>query len=193
MARAAAARAMPARQPRPAVRRRPATRPAPARQAQRTAPRRRSSTGQMRAVVVAAPMGLMDRLLRGRLWIGLVFALLAGIVFLNVTLLQVNREITTLTAEAADLNRENSALRDKIAKNAAPEQIQELAVASGFKLPAPDEVRYLEADPANDARLAARALQGGGVVALGDPAEAAEPAGHIEPVANVTPSPEDPG
>ena len=192
MARAAAARAVPARQPRPATRRRPATRPA-TRPAPRTAPRRRSSTGQMRAVVVSAPMGLMDRLLRGRLWIGLVFALLAGIVFLNVTLLQVNREITTLTTEAADLNRENSALRDKIAKEAAPEQIQTLAVSAGFKLPAPDEVLYLTADPANDARLAAQALQGGDVVATGEPAVPAESAGDIEPVANVTSSPEDPG
>ena len=67
-----------------------------------------------------------------------------------------------------------------------------LAVASGFKLPAPNEVRYLTADPASDARLAAQALQGGDVVAAGEPAVPAEAAGDIKPVANVS-SPGDPG
>ena len=35
-------------------------------------------------------------MLSGRVWIGLVFVLLAGIVFFNVDLLQMNREIAQM-------------------------------------------------------------------------------------------------
>lgn len=154
----------------------------------------------MRAVVVGAPMGLMDRLLRGQGWVVCIGALLAGIVYLNVTLLEVNRDIAAMSGQAEQLNRENSALRDKIAKKGTSEEIQKLAQASGFVLPAPKDVRYLTADPANDAKLAAQVASGAPVVgtteavadSTGVNEDAAEATGTVQPEVSEAPVSDDP-
>jgi hypothetical protein len=141
-------------------------------------------------------MGLMDRLLRGQGWVLLIGALLAGIVYLNVTLLEVNRGIASMSTQAAQLNRENSALRDEIAKKGTSEEIQKLAVGSGFVLPQPKDVVYLKADPVNDARLAAQVAAGAPTApALDAPPEQADaaPADPQEPVAAVPQAPDTEG
>ena len=55
--------------------------------------------------------GLLDALLSGRGWIALVFLLLAGIVFFNVDLLQMNRDIARNAEQISALKRENARLR----------------------------------------------------------------------------------
>ena len=64
---------------------------------------------------VARPRGaaVLDRLLPGRLWIGLVFVLLVGIVFFNVDLLRMNRDIAATAEKAATVKRENARLRGR--------------------------------------------------------------------------------
>ena len=52
---------------------------------------------------------VLDALLAGRGWIALVFVLLAGIVFFNVDLLQLNREIAAGAERASELKRSNAA------------------------------------------------------------------------------------
>jgi cell division protein FtsL len=162
MARAAAA--APARQPAPARRqpaRRPARRPAaaPTRRPQRrvsgasTARRRSSGTRRL-------PLGarLLDALLSGRIWIGLVGVLLAGIVFFNVDLMRMNREITHMADRAADVKRQNASLRQDVAQLANSERIQEAAAELGLVLPQPDQVRYLKSNPRVDARTASKRI-----------------------------------
>lgn len=108
----------------------------------------------------AAALGtsLLDRLLRGRAWIAFVGVLLVGVVFVNVSLLEMNRGITRATERASALKRENADLRLRVARLASSERIQRAAAERGFVLPAPGDVRYLRADRGADARQAARRI-----------------------------------
>jgi cell division protein FtsL len=156
---AAPARREPARrQPAPAKRptRRASGQPAP----RRSAPGRAKAAPRSAARRVALPLGarLLDTLLNGRVWIGLVGVLLAGIVFFNVDLLRMNREITHMADKAAQLKRENAGLREDVAGLANSERIQEAAAELGLVLPAPAEVRYLKSNPAIDARTASKRI-----------------------------------
>jgi cell division protein FtsL len=146
MARAATARAAA-----PAPRR---TAPAPARR-----PPRRVS-GRARPAPASLPRGarVLDALLTGRIWIGLVGVLLAGIVFFNVDLLQMNREITQMADKAAEIKRQNDRLRHDYARLASSERIQEAAAALGLVYPAAGEVRYLESNPKLDAHNASQRI-----------------------------------
>jgi cell division protein FtsL len=101
---------------------------------------------------------LLDVLLSGRGWIALVFLLLAGIVFFNVDLLQMNREIARNSEKISSLKRENARLLLDQARLANSERIQEEAMKLGLVLPAPGEVRYLKARPSEDARRAAKSI-----------------------------------
>ncbi len=128
----------------------PQRRPAPARTGRPTArkPAARQPTGAL----------VLDKLLAGRAWIGLVFVLLAGIVFFNVDLLQMNREIARNADRAAAIKTENARLRADLARLGSSERIQQVAAQAGLVLPAPGEVRYLRTTPAADARRAAKRI-----------------------------------
>jgi len=149
MARAGAARATaPRRQPVPS---------------RTTAPRRvsgRARTVAPAARVAALPRGarVLDALLSGRIWIGLIGVLLAGIVFFNVDLLQMNREITQMADKATQIKRQNDRLRHDYARLASTERIQEAAATLGLVYPAAGEVRYLESKPKLDAHNASQRI-----------------------------------
>jgi cell division protein FtsL len=102
--------------------------------------------------------GVLDALLSGRGWIALVFVLLAGIVFFNVDLLQMNRDIARSAEKISTLKREIARKRLDVARLASSERIQESAAALGLVLPAPGEVRYLKARPTLDPRQAAKRI-----------------------------------
>ena len=162
---AAPARQAPARrQPAPAKRptRRASGQAAPRRAPAKPTPRRRTRKAAPRTAAgrVALPLGarMLDALLSGRAWIGLVGVLLAGIVFFNVDLLRMNREITHMADHAAQLKRENADLRKDVAGLANSERIQEAAAQLGLVLPAPAGVRYLKSNPTIDARTASKRI-----------------------------------
>ena len=102
--------------------------------------------------------GVLDALLSGRGWIALVFVLLAGIVFFNVDLLQMNREIAQSAEKISSLKREIARNRLDVARLASSERIQESAAGLGLVLPAPGEVRYLKARPTLDAQQAMKRI-----------------------------------
>ena len=120
---------------------------------------------------------LLDALPSGRGWIALVFVLLAGIVFFNVDLLQLNREIAVGTERAAELKQRNASLRLKLAELGSSKRVQTEAAEAGFVLPAPGDVRYVRA-ATKDARRAMKLI------------EAPSPVEPIAPV--VTPTTPDP-
>ena len=127
-----------------AHRRAPPPRAAPA-----AAPRRPGARAARPSRAPAAPARcVLDRLLSGRGWIGLVFLLLAGIVFFNVDLLRMNRDIAATADAQAAVKRENARLRGDLARLGSSERIQTVAAQAGLVLPAPGEVRYLHATPA---------------------------------------------
>jgi cell division septation protein DedD len=99
-------------------------------------------------------MPLVDRILRGPLWVMVVGALLAGIVFLNVSVLELNRGIAKTDAAAATLERANSSLRGRVAKLDSGERIQQLATRLGFVMPQPGDVTFVRSHR-TDAKLAA--------------------------------------
>ena len=183
MARAATARAEPARRARPA----PRTRPAPARR-----PPRRASGGARSPAAPAvrrarAPFRRhvgagLSALLHGRAWLALVTVLLAGIVFFNVDLLQMNRDIAATAEKAGEVKRENAKLRTEIARLGSSERIQQVAAEAGLVLPAPGEVRYLRSNPTEDAKQALARIEDGAAI---PPAVAPEPV-VTEPVPTET-------
>jgi cell division protein FtsB len=102
-------------------------------------------------------MPLVDRVLRGPFWVVMLGALLAGIVFLNVSVLELNRGIAQTDSKAAALERTNSSLRSRVAKLDSGERIQQLAAARGFVMPQPGDVTFLS-PRGSDAKLAARRI-----------------------------------
>lgn len=103
--------------------------------------------------------GVLDALLQGRGWIGLVAVLLVGIVFFNVDLLKMNRDIAVTAQRASGVARENARLRLELAKLDSSERVQRAAASRGLLLPAPGDVRYLRANPFVDARRAAKLIE----------------------------------
>ena len=101
---------------------------------------------------------LLDALLRGRAWIALVGVLLVGIVFFNVDLLRLNREIARTSEQSAVLKRGNGRLLLELARLGSSERIQQAAAERGLVLPAPGDVRYLRARLHSDGRAAARRM-----------------------------------
>ncbi|TML37309.1 MAG: hypothetical protein E6G29_02035 [Actinobacteria bacterium] len=99
---------------------------------------------------------LLDRLLRGRLWVGCIGLLLAGIVFLNVSLLELNQEIAHTGARAGALDRQNSALRMRVASLDSSERVLRIAARRGMVFPPAGAYRYLSERPWLDGLLAAR-------------------------------------
>lgn len=155
---------------RPAPARRPRQRPAhpPRRVSGRATPApARPGTAALPVKVLDAPFAralrsrtssVLDALLSGRGWIVLVGVLLVGIVFFNVDLLRMNREIALTAEKGTALKRENARLRQEAALLGSSERIQDAAADLGLVLPGAGDVRYLKAHPAFDARKAARSI-----------------------------------
>jgi cell division protein FtsL len=113
------------------------------------------------AVSGLADSGLVHRLTRGRLWIGVLTTLLVGIVSLNVLALSLNASSSKVGRQADSLKREISALRAEIATNGASNQrIQAAAAELGLIVPEPGSVGYLRPGR-DDAAVAARRLASG--------------------------------
>jgi cell division protein FtsL len=108
--------------------------------------------------------------------------LLAGIVFFNVDLMRMNREITHMADRAADVKRENAGLRQDVAQLANSERIQEAASELGLVLPQPDQVRYLKSNPRVDARTASKRI------IAPSPTEAPDPIVTEPPATTTTPT-----
>jgi cell division protein FtsL len=140
---------------------------APARRAPvappRRAPLRRPVEAPKREHALPVPRGaaVLDALLRGRAWIALVFVLLVGIVFLNVNLLRMNRQIAAASARSDAVKVQNARLRTDLARLGSSERVQRVAAERGLVLPAPGEVRYLKSAPRADAARAAARLKSG--------------------------------
>jgi cell division protein FtsL len=130
---------------------RPYVRPRPAPPRRRAGPAARPRTGPVARPRTAtrAPrrdfVTVLDRLLRGPVYIAVVGILLVGIVFFNVDVLELNHGIARTDAHAAQLKRENAALTLQLAKLGSSERIQLVALQHGLVLPQPGDVRYLRA------------------------------------------------
>lgn len=145
------------------------------------------------AVGGIADSGLVVRLTRSRLWIGLVGALLVGIVGLNVYSLSLSATGSQVAQKADELALENSSLRAQLTERLSNEEIQRTAGKLGLANPMPDDIRYLRASDA-DAKAAAKRLLGGDLAsgaATTESAQAAAAEAEVA-VAPIEPAPVEP-
>lgn len=144
------------------------------------------------AVGGLADSGLVVRLTRSRLWIGLLGGLLVGIVALNVMALSFSASSSNAASQADELERLNSALRGDIATRLSNAEIQAEASKLGLIVPEPGAVSYVRASPGDAAeaarRLRAGELSGYGYVAPAEPTSLA-PVAPTESVPATDPVP----
>jgi len=165
--RAAAAKAAPARKParrKVAPKRRPAS----------VIPIAAGHVGRAAVGVTQLPeSGLIHRLTRGRLWIGLLGLLLVGIVALNVVTLSFAASSGDIDAKNTLLGKENSMLQGRAATVLGQARMRHEAAELGLKMPDGAVPQLIDAkgSDAKEAasRLAAAAPPLGAAAAAGEP------------------------
>jgi hypothetical protein len=98
----------------------------------------------------------VDRLVRGRAWIGLLGVLLIALVGINVSLLKLNAAAGRNAEWAKKLRVDNADLRARVSHLRSGERIQASARDLGLVMPAAASVHYLTADPGRDVRQAVK-------------------------------------
>jgi hypothetical protein len=166
--------ARPARTTRPA-RAAPAARPASRTAGARTAaPPRGLALHAIDRYARLADSSLLDRLVRGRLWIGLLAFALIGIVAMQLMVLKLNAGIGATLTRAAELQRANAQLGIEAATADGEGRVEPLAAAQGMTFAAPGSVHFVTASPAYVGRAAAALAQP--IQPRESPAPQAEPA-----------------
>jgi hypothetical protein len=97
---------------------------------------------------------LIVRLTQGRGWIGLLGALLFGIVALNVISLSLTAGNGRIGAEIDAVERHNSALRAELAEQLSASRVEAAAAELGLAVPDPRDIHYLNASDENAEKLA---------------------------------------
>ena len=162
------------RQPRPTA----PSRPRPARR-----PARRASHAPVLVRVALALGGvvdstLLDRIVRGRIWIGLLAFALCGIVAMQLVVLKLNTGIGRALQRAALIQRQDAQIGVEDSLTSAGDRVEPLAAAAGMTVPAPAALHFVGVGPADVSKAAAvlsgaiqapvtTAEQGGAATGLG--------------------------
>jgi cell division protein FtsL len=101
---------------------------------------------------------MLDRLIRGRLWIGLVAFALIGIVTLQLGLLKLNSGIGRALEREAVLQRENAALSIENSELTSGGRVESQAGTLGMRLGSVSGLHFLAANPRADVAHAAQRL-----------------------------------
>jgi hypothetical protein len=158
---------------------------------------RRGSTGLFERLSRLPDHRVVDRLLRSRLWIWALGALLGGIVTMQVSLLKLNSGISRAVETTTTLERQNAALEASIARLSSPDRIESGAATLGMVMPPAGDVGYLHSGP-EDAGEAVRRMQppseeaaallaNGGIVPGSLPTEEVAPAAPVAPTVEAAP------
>ncbi|HEX4669164.1 MAG TPA: hypothetical protein VH275_04215 [Solirubrobacterales bacterium] len=176
-------KAAPARRPRtrptpkgravaaPVPARKSPARKAPARAPRRARPSSRAAAvgGQLipfagRTAVAVGQLpdsGLVVRMTRGRVWIGVLGVLLAGIVALNVVTLSFAASSGKIDEGITALEQENSVLRGRDARISGVGPVRRAAAPLGLAMPSSEEIHFTDAGP-DDVATAAQRLAAAG-------------------------------
>jgi cell division protein FtsL len=103
--------------------------------------------------------GIVERLTRGRLWIGLIGCLLLGLVAMQVALLKLNAGIGRAVQQGANLERRNGELRAEISRLGSEQRIQAMGAKLGLIMPDAGHVTYVTPRPGQDTAAAVQALR----------------------------------
>jgi cell division protein FtsL len=110
------------------------------------------------AFVASLPQSsLLDRVIRGRIWIPLLGVLLVGIVGMQVENLKLNAGLGTAIEQTTTLQSRNDWLRADVAQLSDPQRIEGIAAVHGMLMAPPSVTRFLP--PAKSTTL--RAAIGG--------------------------------
>jgi hypothetical protein len=131
---------------------------------------------------------LLDRLIRGRLWVPLVAAGLMGIVFMQVTMLKFNSGIGRAVQTAATLERQNDDLRSDVSRMEAGDRIDTAAKGLGMVVPADGGEHYVRAGASDTAEVAVRNMKPPAASALAQANAAATATTATTPTAATTPA-----
>lgn len=121
----------------------------------------RGRVGPVHAVGLAEAVAthrLLDRLIRGRLWIGVIAFALIGIVTMQLGLLKLNAGIGRSLEREALLQRENATLSAENSEIAAGESVESQAERMGMELIPSGALRFLAARPFLDPSKASALL-----------------------------------
>jgi hypothetical protein len=102
----------------------------------------------------------VDRLLFGRAWIFVIGLALMGLVFMQVSMLEMNAGIGRAVEKTGTLERTNADLRATVSQLSSEERIQREAAEMGLVMPPAGEVHYLTSrGPKADAARAAKVMR----------------------------------
>jgi hypothetical protein len=125
-------------------------------------PRRKQSTESFAALgrmALRVPDArVLDRLIRGRLWIGLIAGALVMLVFMQVSLLKLNTGISADLLTSQNLERSNAELRASVSRLDSGQRIQDIAAARGMVMPDDGQLTFLQAGPPGDGARAAQTM-----------------------------------
>ena len=172
-------------------------RPRPQRHGTRRPPRYGVTRRFLGFLVRLPQAGVVDRLVRGRMWIPIVGFLLIGLVAVQVSMLRLNAQIGQDVERGSTLERRNGELGAEVVRLASGERIQAAAAKIGMRMPPAGKVRYVTVRGARDARRALATMRAPGPIpavpqdVAGEPAapapEATQEAVSSEPAAAATP------
>ncbi len=114
-----------------------------------TAPKRPLHRRVLAGIGALPDHALVDRLVRGRSWIPVLGVMLAGIVAMQVEVLKLGASMGRSIELGTQLQAHNEALRASVASLADDQRIERLAAKQGMVMPAPSDIGFLSADPAN--------------------------------------------
>jgi hypothetical protein len=112
----------------------------------------------LRGTQQLADSRLLDRLIRGRLWIPLVAVGLMGIVFMQVSMLKLNAGIGRAVQSSSTLERQNAQLRADVSRLESGGRIVGAAHELGMVVPADGTTHYVTAAGRAQALDAARRM-----------------------------------
>jgi cell division protein FtsL len=139
--------------------------------------------GVLGAVASFASHGAIDRLIRGRIWIGVIAFALIGIVTLQLLVLQLNANVGRALVREAQLQRENTGLSIEDSELAGGERVEAKAGRLGMQLVPVGSLRFLTSYPPADLARAAAALgipvHAGGAGSAGNSTATAAASGEV--------------
>jgi hypothetical protein len=111
-----------------------------------------------RALAAVPEHRLLDRLVRGRFWIGFVAFALLGIVGLQLSLLKLNTGIGRAIEHQGLLERQNATLRAQVSSLSSGDRVETEAARMSMVVAPPGAIRFLSAGGRGTAARAARAM-----------------------------------